>query len=206
MLDHFLREMGTTTTVTVTFHVGGRSADLEMTADPMTLGVEWCTTFLENPSKFRRLLTTKSGFALFSLFPSPNDWQRLFDLWMEAAGLSVEKLRYLRLALQHLEAIEVDFLRHFQIDIYDWLRGEIPSRRVANLVTDLAARPETRFGAAMLGIVTPLAAGEIMLAQSVAANSETKKPHMLLKTLDEMDAEREEREKIKRMRARGLSA
>jgi len=58
----------------------------------------------------------------------------------------------------------------------------------------------------MLGIVTPLAAGEIMLAQSVAANSETKKPHMLLKTLAEMDAEREEREKIKRMRARGLSA
>ncbi|ALC05915.1 hypothetical protein CDES_07530 [Corynebacterium deserti GIMN1.010] len=198
--------MGTAPTVIVTFHVGDRSADLEMTADPMTLGVEWCATFLENPSKFRRLLTTNSGFALFSLFPSPDDWQRLFTLWMEAAGLSAEKLHYLRLALQHLEAIEVDFLRHFQIDIFGWLRGEIPSRRVANLVADLAARPETRFGAAMFGIVTPLAAGEIMLAQSVAANSEAKKPHMLLKTLAEMDAEREEREKIKRMRARGLSA
>lgn len=198
--------MGTATTVTVTFQVGGRSADLEMTADPMTLGVEWCVSFLENPSKFRRLFTTQSGFALFSLFPGPDDWQRLFDLWMGAAGFSAEKLRYLRLALQHLEAVEVDFLRDFQIDIYDWLRGEIPSRRVANLVADLAGRPETRFGAAMFGIVTPLAAGEIMLATSVAANPEAKRPHALFKTLAEVDVEREELAKMERMRARGLSA
>lgn len=207
MWAHFLREVEGRTVVSFDFTVRGRSAVIEAQADPMALGLEFLVKFLGDRSEFRKLLTPQSGFALFSMFPRGDDWRRLYEAWLSAAGLTEKKLVALQLAFDHIEDVEADFLRVYDgLDVRDWFTGDLSSRRVANLVLDLVQRPETLLGARQIEIVRPLSSGEIMLAQSVAANSESKSPHFFLKTHAQRDAEIAEREKRERMIARGLSA
>lgn len=206
MWSHFLREVEGRATVTFTFTARGRSAELEAHADPMALGLEGMMGLLEDRAKFKRLFTRQSGFAIFSMFLRAEDWQRLYEAWLEAAGLSDIKLRALHLALEHLEEVEADFLRVYGLDLHDWFAGRMSSRRVSSLVMDLAQRPETLFGAEIAQIVSPMSKAEWMIAQSVAANAESKKPHAFLKTHAQRDEERLEQEKRERMLARGLSA
>lgn len=207
MWAHFLREVEGRTTVEFDFTNGGRVATIVAEADPMARGPEFLVEFLADRAQFRKLLTPESGFAIFSLFLRGDDWGRLYRAWLDAAGLDEVKLDHLRFALDHLEDAEADFMRFCHgLDIRDWFAGTLPSRRVAVLVGDLRQRPETLLGARDLRIVRPLTSGEIMLAQSVAANSEAQTPHFLLITQAQRDADIELREKQARMQARGLSA
>lgn len=204
MWSHFLREIEGRTTIAFEVTLRGRSATLTAHADPMALGPEWLAAFLENRSGFKQLLTSDSGFALFTLLPRGNDWLILYQAWLEAAGLDEEKLFLLDVSLQHLGDLEADFLRIYQLDIREWFTGGLSSRRVAGLVGDLVKRPETLIGAEQKKIVNPLSHGEIMLATSVATAEG--KAHPSLVTHKQRDLDRLERESIARMQARGLSA
>lgn len=206
MWTHFLREVEGRTTVTFDFTTRGRTATIEAQADPMCRGPEFLEKFLADRTQFRKLLNPDSGFAIFSMFLQAGDWQRLYGAWLDAAGLDEVKLDRLRVALEYLEDVEADFMRVHRLDIRDWFTGDLSSRRVAVLVGDLLDRPETLLGAQALKIVRPLTSGEIMLAQSVAANSEAKAPHFLLTTHAQRDDELELRAKQERMQARGMSA
>lgn len=202
--SHFLREIDGRTTVDLEVSFRGRSATLTAHADPMALGPEWLSAFLKDRSGFRKLIVPDSVFDLAMLMPRGSDWSVLYQTWLEAAGLDEEKLLYLDVALNNLEALEADLLRIHQIDVREWFSGGLSSRRVAVLVGDLAKRPETLVGAELKKIVNPLTFGEIMLATSVAAVDG--KAHPVFMTHEQRDLERQERESIARMQARGLSA
>lgn len=206
MWSHLVRETQGEGTVEFDFTVRHRVARLAMQADPMALGAQGLKSFLANRSDFRKLLTAKSGFALFALFPQQEDLQRLYLSWLEAAGLSERKLHALTTAMDDIELVEVDFLRLYGIDIKDWFAGLLSSRRVALLVLDLLERPETRIGAKAYGLASPLTKNEMMVATSVAANTEEKRPHALLVTQEQLDARAEQLAKQRRIQARGLSA
>ncbi|GEM_PF-5350539 len=188
------------------FTVRHRVARLTMQADPMALGAQGLQSFLARRSDFRKLLTAKSGFALFALFPQQEDLQRLYSSWLDAAGLNERRLRALSTALDDIELVEVDFLRLYGIDVKDWFAGRLSSRRVALLVLDLLERPETCVGAKAFGLASPLTKNEMMVATSVAANTEAKRPHALLVTQEQLDARAEQLAKQRRIQARGLSA
>lgn len=203
--SHFLREAKGHTTVTFDFTIGGETITLEAAADPMSRGPEWMAGFLDDLSRFRKLLTPDSGFALFALFPRQSDIKRLYVAWLDAAGLDDRKMAMLQFALRYLEDLEADLLRVYPgVDIREWFTGGMSSRRVAVLVGDLIKRPETLLGAQFKGIVNPLSQGELMLAVSVAAGDG--KPHPAVVTHEQQEAARLERESIARMQARGLSA
>lgn len=204
MWSHFLREIDGRTTVELEVTLRGRSATLTAHADPMALGPEWLSAFLQDRTGFRKLITPDSAFALITLMPRGTDWMVLYQAWLEAVGLDEDKLLYLDVALQHLEELEADLLRIHQLDVREWFTGGVSSRRVAVLVGDLAKRPETLIGAELNKIVNPLSHGEIMLATSVAAGEG--KAHPALVTHEQREIERLERESTARMQARGLSA
>lgn len=203
--SHFLREIDGRTTVDLEVSFRGRSATLTAHADPMALGPEWLSAFLKDRSGFRKLIVPDSAFDLAMLMPRGPDWPVLYQAWLEAAGLNEDKLLYLDVALNNLEAFEADLLRVYQgVDAREWFTGGLSSRRVAVLVGDLAKRPETLIGAELKKIVNPLTFGEIMLATSVAAVDG--KAHPVFMTHEQRDLERLERESIARIQARGLSA
>lgn len=204
MWSHFLREIDGRTTVDLEVSFRGRSATLTAHADPMSLGPEWLSAFLKDRSGFKKLIVPDSVFDLAMLMPRGPDWSVLYQAWLEAAGLNEDKLLYLDVALNNLEAFEADLLRIHQIDVCEWFTGGVSSRRVAVLVGDLAKRPETLIGAELKKIVNPLSFGEIMLATSVAAVDG--KAHPVFMTHEQRDLERQERESIARIQARGLSA
>lgn len=175
--------------------------------DPMWLGAENLAGLIERPHLVRQLLDKRDQARAITTDPFGRHTVSLLEAYLDRVGLGLDGLVRLVHALEHLDLLEVDLLR-LGLDVRDWLDpgGPLSSRRVALLVKDFRARPETNLGALDLDVV-PLSKGEILLAQYVGGSKDGK-PHPFMKSPSELEAERkarvEEAEKRERIRQRGF--
>lgn len=170
--------------------------------DPMWIGAERLADILEQPQYIRRVFDADSQMRLTLSDPFGAKLPRLLDEYLEQVGLSLKRLGVLLHALAHVEALEVDLLR-MGLDVRDWLdpEGDLSSRRVALIVEDLLDRPESRIGAAHMGIL-PADKAAIVAAQYVSSQSEGDNLHMFLWSPEDLEehAEKAREEKAKRQR------
>lgn len=175
--------------------------------DPMWLGAEQLVMLIDRPPMVRALFDEASHIRAVASDPFGRHTPTLLEAYVDAVGLGLEGLVHLIDALKHLDLLEVDLLR-LGLDVKDWLdpEGPLSSRRVALLVKDFQARPETNLGARQLDVF-PLSKGEILLAQYVGGPKEGG-PNMFLKSPSELEAERkakvEDAEKRRRIQTRGF--
>lgn len=191
--------------VTYTTPVGKREVVIEALADPMSLGPDGLETFLTDLSNFRQMLSAATQQRLMFLFPSKDDTLGMFRGWSEATGIGMEGLGILIKVFEHLDKVESDFQRYYHLDLVDWFRRKISSRKIAVLAIDLSRRPETSFGAE-LSDIDPMSKLEVMFAQYYGGMTENKKPHAFLTARQDRIEQAEMEERKQRMLARGLSA
>lgn len=184
-----------------------RGRDYRARVDPMWLGPEQLMKLLHHPPLVWQLLDERDRARVITSDPFGRHTASLLEAYLDRVGLGLDGLVRLVHALEHLDLLEVDLLR-LGLDVRDWLDpgGPLSSRRVALLVKDFRARPETNLGALDLDVV-PLSKGEILLAQYVGGSKDGK-PHPFMKSPSEIEAERkarvEEAEKRERIRQRGF--
>lgn len=186
-----------------------RKLRLTARTDPMSLGEQALREWAENPHIIRRLLTEDSLLD-YSFHDVRGEYLvDLLETYLDAVGLSFQRLSLVIYALDHLDELEVDLLR-LGLDVRDWLSpdGDLSTRRVALLIEDFRLRPETRLGALHMNIL-PLAKDGVVLAQ-IAAGLGGGDKHQFLKTPDEIAEEaaqlRRTAEKRKRIESQSIGA
>lgn len=170
--------------------------------DPMWIGADRLVDILDQPQYIRRVFDADSQMSLTLGDPFGAKLPRLLDEYLGQVGLSLRRLGVLLYALAHVEDLEVDLLR-MGLDVRDWLdpEGCLSSRRVALIVEDLLDRPESRIGAAHMGIL-PADKAAIVAAQYVSSQSEGDNLHMFLWSPEDLEkhAEKAREEEAKRQR------
>lgn len=176
--------------------------------DPLWLGADGLQDLARNTKLVWQLLDDSSRLmAMMSDMFAARTLVLLRD-YLDAAGLGFEGFHRLLYAIEHLDELEIDLLR-LGFDVRDWLNpdGPLSSRRVALIVKDCLHRPETQLGAVREN-KHPISKDAIVLAQIAGGMSESKEPHLYLRSPEQLEAEakaaREEREKIERIKARGF--
>lgn len=187
--------------------IGNRVINAEALADPMSLGFEGLKNLLEKPEGFRSVLSQKTRDKLMFLLPSGDDVVELFKGWLEATGIRGSGFGALQRALDHLDLVEADLHRYFQLDLADWFKPErtLSTRKLSVLILDLMKRPESAFGAEQAEM-DPLSKLEIMFAQYYGGMTESRKPHVFMTTRQDRLEEQELEARRQRMLNRGLSA
>lgn len=171
--------------------------------DPLWLGVEKFTPLLSKPTLVWQLVDERDRLWGMAADPFGRHAVRTLGDYLDAVGLSFEKIAWLSKALDFIEDVEIDLLR-MGLEVRDWLdlEGPISSRRMALIYADLRDRPETRIGARAHEVV-PVDKAGIVTAQFFDAlrNNDTK--HPFLRSAAEVEADRREQletaEKIKRI-------
>lgn len=167
--------------------------------DPMWIGADRLANILEQPQHIRRVFDTDSQMRIALRDPFGSRFPDLLREYLERVGLSIKRLGLILHALTHIEDLEIDLLR-LGLDVRDWLdpEGGLSSRRVALIVEDLFDRPESRIGAAYMGIL-PADKAAIGIAQHL---SDKDNLHKFLWSPEELerDAEKQREEEAKRAR------
>ncbi|CAM2804077.1 hypothetical protein COJE103337_03870 [Corynebacterium jeikeium] len=173
--------------------------ELRARFDPMWMGAENLVKVLDSPGLIRRIFDQDSQMRLTLADPFSQRIDELFEAYLGAVGLSMRRLGILVHALEHVEDLEVDLLR-VGLDVRDWLdpEGGLSSRRVALIVEDLFDRPESRIGAAYMGIL-PADKAAIGIAQYLSDKDDL---HRFLWSPEELekDVEKQREEEAKRAR------
>lgn len=174
--------------------VSFRGREFRARMDPMWLGPDQLARLLERPQLVWQLLDDRDRARILIADPFGRHTVSLLMDYMESVGLGLLGMQRLIYALNHLDELEVDLLR-MGLDVRDWLDTEaaLSSRRVALLVEDFQARPETRLGALYFGIY-PMSKSGMVAAQALEAQSSDKEfRHPFLKSPELVEAEAEQR-------------
>lgn len=174
-------------------------ARLRARRDPMWIGADRLANILEQPQNIRRVFDTDSQMRIALRDPFGSKLPDLLREYLGRAGLSIKRLGLLLHALNRIEDLEIDLLR-LGLDVRDWLdpEGGLSSRRVALIVEDLFDRPESRIGAAYMGIL-PADKAAIGIAQHLSDKDDL---HRFLWSPEELerDVEKQREEEAKRAR------
>lgn len=167
--------------------------------DPMWIGADRLADILEQPQYIRRVFDSDSQMRIALRDPFGSKLPDLLREYLERVGLSIKRLGLILHALARIEDLEIDLLR-LGLDVRDWLdpEGGLSSRRVALIVEDLFDRPESRIGAAYMGIL-PADKAAIGIAQHLSDKDDL---HRFLWSPEELekDAEKQREEEAKRAR------
>lgn len=186
-----------------------RGREFRARFDPMWLGPDGLCDLLRKPFLVRKLMDEKSKMSALIADPMGKYVRTLAEDYADAVGLGLRGLAVLNHALENIGLVEVDLLAR-GLDVRDWLdpEGSLSSRRVALLVEDFLARPETCIGAKRFD-VEPITREGIVLAQWYSGMAGEDFTHPFLKSPLALEEEAEQRrvdsEKRERMGRSRLS-
>lgn len=181
--------------------VSGRRVKAEAVADPMVRGVQAVVDLAESGAGILGLLTTRGLINWQIARPRPDDLTALAVEWAKAAGLGDYGFGRLTHIVRHLDLVEADLQRFYGVDLTAWPRREMTTRRVVALVSGLVFETDSLFWSEM-DDRDPLSKEAIVLAQMAGSPSH---PHEFLVARKLREEEQKDKEKIARMRERGLS-
>ncbi|MCQ4615974.1 hypothetical protein KBX29_03810 [Corynebacterium sp. CCUG 18816] len=192
-------------TVTFDVHLGsGRTVHMEGVADPIMVSFDSTLALLRGEGLDPNFITTRSQMAWGLAFPRAGDARRLVETWLAAIGINRERLSILARAVDYLELVEADLQHFYCLDLADWPRGVLSTRRLAVLMEGLRRRPESLFWAETSSEFDPLTSESIILAGIFGAL--TGQQHPLLTARKDRESAAEKQAAMARMQARGLSA
>lgn len=200
-------ELDATGARTVKFDVrlgSGRTVHLEAVADPVMAGFNSAIELFRGEAIDLSFLTDKAKMAWALAFPRPGDVRRLVESWLEAIGISRERVGVLFGAVDHLELVEADLQRFYGLDLGSWPRGELSTRRLAVLIEGLRHRPDSLFWSEIQSEFDPMSTEAVILAGIFGALTE--KPHPLLMARKNREEAAQKAAAMERMTARGLTA
>lgn len=158
--------------------------------DPMWLGASKLRELEYRPRLVWQLVDEADRFSVVMADPFGAKVADLLRAYADGVGLGVAGLQALWRGLDELDALEVDLVR-MGVEIRDWLdpEGPVSSRRMALIIRDLVARPETSLGARAAGLF-PLDKAAMAAAQ-IATGLSGKKGfvHPFLRKASELEAE-----------------
>lgn len=179
----------------------GYKVKLEAVVDPMSLGPDAVYEMATGDDTVVPLLTETGLFNWQIAMPAPSDIVPLCFEWSRAAGLGQYGYGTIVKIVRHLDLVEADLQRFYNVDLSAWPRGEITTRRVVSLVSGLIYETASLFWSEM-DDRDPLTKEAIILAQLVSSPGD---PHPFLVSREIRRQKAEDAAKIARMRARGLS-
>ena len=192
-------------TVTFDVHLGsGRTVHMEGVADPIMAGFESTIALLRGEGLDPNFMTARSQMSWGLAFPRAGDARRLVEAWLAAIGINRERLSILARAVDYLELVEADLQHFYRLDLTDWPRGVLSTRRLAVLMEGLRRRPESLFWAETSSEFDPLTSESIILAGIFGAL--TGQQHPLLTACKDRKDQAEKQAAMARMQARGLTA
>lgn len=181
--------------------LSGRRVHVEAVADPMTLGFDVLVDMAENDTGVIPLLTKKGLIHWQIALPKPYDLIALCKSWALAAGLGEYGFGRLVSIMRHLDLVEADLQRFYQVDLTDWPAGNITTRRVVVLISGLWHETDSLFWSELTDR-DPLTKEAIVLAQLASSPND---PHQFLVSREQRRQQEEDAAAIERMRNRGLS-
>lgn len=175
---------GAFTTIT---HAGRR---VRVRMDPMWLGSEKLRGLEHHPRMVWQLVDESDRMRVMMPDPFGAKVAELLRAYADGVGLGVRGLQALWRGLDELDALEVDLVR-IGVEVRDWLdpEGPVSSRRMALIIQDLIARPETSLGARAAGLF-PLDKAAMAAAQIATGLSDKKGfVHPFLRKVSDLEAE-----------------
>ena len=192
-------------TVKFDVHLGsGRTVHMEGVADPIMAGFESTLALLRGEGLDPNFMTARSQMSWGLAFPRAGDARRLVEAWLVAIGINRERLAILARVVDYLELVEADLQHFYQVDLGDWPRGKLSTRRLAVLMEGLRRRPDSLFWAETSSEFDPLTSESIILAGIFGAL--TGQQHPLLTARKDRESAAEKQAAMARMQARGLTA
>lgn len=153
-----------TITFTVPLHTG-RKVHMEGLLDPMDLGPEALAALAYELSGITRVFTETAHFNWALAAASQEDFLKLIETWLGAAGLGRDGLGLLKEVMEKLDLVEADLQLFYQVDIRDWFTpGGLSTRRVLSLVRGLEHRTDSLFWASFSEL-DPMDLGALISAQ-----------------------------------------
>lgn len=191
----------TTITCTITL-TDGRHVTVDAIADPMTLGSTAVAAMAAGDEEIFRILTPHGRVRWNLAMPTPSDLATLCDTWAHTAGFGDQGFGVFVHIVRHLELVEADLQRFYNLDLSAWPRGEMTTRRLVTLIQGLRHETMSLFWSEQHDM-DPISKETIVLAQLASAPGQ---PHHFLVSREARRQRLADAEAVERMRARGMSS